>query len=213
MMIGGRYLGGARDASLVATIDGREVGRWTVGPTPLWFVRWLELPPGALGGSGPYASLTVRVESVDGSPDRPELGLEQFDFAAADAMMYAFQDGWQELEENPTTGLSWRWSSGQNTLLVHEGQRELRLRLAGESPLRYFSEAPTVIVSARGIEVGRFTPSSDFDRMITIPAATLPAGPSDVTIRTSRTFVPAEQGNSPDKRQLGLRFYVVELRP
>jgi hypothetical protein len=211
-MIGGRYLGGTRDAALVLRLDGRELARWTVAPSPVWFVRWLDLPDGSLEGPGPYAALTVGVQAADGSTVAPELGLEQFDFAPAGALMYAFTDGWQELEEDPTTGRQWRWSSERNTIEIYAGGRDVEVRLAGESPLEYFSSAPTVRVDANGATAGSFTPNTDFDENVAISAAALRSQPSTVTIGTDKVFVPAELGNSPDRRRLGLRLFRVELR-
>jgi hypothetical protein len=212
LMIGGRYLGGTRDAALVLRLDGRELARWTVAPSPVWFVRWLDLPDGSLEGPGPYAALTVGVQAADGSTVAPELGLEQFDFAPAGALMYAFTDGWQELEEDPTTGRQWRWSSERNTIEIYAGGRDVEVRLAGESPLEYFSSAPTVRVDANGATAGSFTPNTDFDENVAISAAALRSQPSTVTIGTDKVFVPAELGNSPDRRRLGLRLFRVELR-
>ena len=211
-MIGGRYLGGTGDAALVLQLDGRDIARWTISSAPVWFVRWLDLPDGALQGTGPYAALTVSVQAADGSTAAPDLGLEQFDFAPVDALMYAFTDGWQELEEDPATGRQWRWSSERNTIQLYSGGRDVQVRLAGESPLEYFPSAPTVQVAANGRPVGSFTPVTDFDEVVTIPGAVLGDHPSAVTVGTDKVFVPAELGNSPDRRRLGLRLFRVELR-
>lgn len=211
LLVGGRYLGGTGNAALVLELDGRPLARWIVEPgTGHGFVRWLDLAPGALDGASPYAHLTARVEAESGGVS-PELGLEQFDFAPADALMSAIGDGWQELEANPATGLSWRWSSDRNTVLVFGAGRDLRVHVGGESPLRYFNESPTVRVLVGGKEVGRFTPAGDFDETVTIPAAALNASPTPVTIETDKVFVPAEVNGSPDHRRLGLRIYRIEV--
>jgi hypothetical protein len=197
---------------LIVSIDGREAARWVIPPTPIWFVRWLELPAGALAGNGPYAALTARVEAADGSPERPVLGLEQFDFADADGLIYAFADGWQELETNPATGLAWRWASDSNAIIVFGGGRDVRVRVAGESPLEYFDRPSTIRVRVAGQELGRFSPTSDFDETVVVPANLLATRPTTITVDTDQVFVPAEISGSPDRRRLGLRMYETEVR-
>jgi hypothetical protein len=212
LMIGGRYFGGGIPASLVVSIDGREIARATVAPSPVWWVQWFDLTAEALAGTGPYATLSVAVEAANGQSARPELGLEQFDFAPAEAFTYALADGWQELEQNPETGLSWRWSSEKNAITVFGGGRDVELTLAGESPLRYFDKAPTIRVSAGTREVARFEPAADFTESIVIPAALLSGRPETITIESDSFWVPAERSNSPDRRRLGLRLYRIDLR-
>lgn len=212
LTVGGRYLGGTVAATLVVSIDGREAVRWDVPAAPAHFVRWYELPEGALDGQGPYARVTMSVESADGRTHRPELSLEQFDFGPAGGLIYALNEGWQEPEVNPATGMAWRWSSERNTITFYGGGRDVRLRLAGESPLRYFARAPIVQVTVGGEPVARFEPDRDFDETIVIPARLLTTSPAVLEITTDQAFVPAESGNSPDRRRLGLRLFAVELR-
>jgi hypothetical protein len=211
LLIGGRYLGGSGNAVLRLDLDGRETARWAIEPgAGRSFLKWIDLPAGALDGDSAYAQLTVRVESESGGPS-PELGLEQFDFASAGALMSAFGAGWQEPEANPATGLFWRWSSDRNAMLVFAGEHDVQVRVAGESPLRYFDEAPTIRVMVDGREFGRFTPTGDFDESVRVPRSALGATPAEVIIETDRVFVPAEVSGSPDRRRLGLRVYQVEV--
>jgi hypothetical protein len=149
----------------------------------------------------------VGVESESGGPS-PELGLEQFDFASSGTLMSAFGAGWQEPEANPSTGLFWRWSSDRNAMLVFAGERDVRVQVAGESPLRYFDEAPTVRVMADGREFGRFTPPR-FRRIDQIRARHR-CRPTEATIETDQCSAGRISG-SPDRRRLGLRVYRVEV--
>lgn len=214
MMIGGRYLSGPGDAPALVSLqlDGMRIAEWTVGSDPRWFVQWLDLPKGVPAGSGPYASLLVRVSSAVAGRPAPAVGLEQFDVARLDDFIVSFVDGWNELEENPTDGRLWRWTSDRSAILVRDAHEDLRLTLAGESPLRYFDRAPVVIVKAGDRELGRFSPSADFVQEIDLPASALTASAGRVTIETDLTYVPAERGGSPDKRRLGLRLYQVEVK-
>jgi hypothetical protein len=58
LMIGGRHLDpdGSRPAELTAAIDGRPVASWVVAREPGWFLQWIDLEPGALAGSGEFAT-------------------------------------------------------------------------------------------------------------------------------------------------------------
>jgi hypothetical protein len=84
------------------------------------------------------------------------------------------------------------------------------LAITGESPLRYFQEAPAVRVSAAGTSLAQFSPSSDFTRRITIPAKALSASGGIVTIDSNQWFSPIDRGESADKRHLALRVYSVK---
>ena len=93
---------------------------------------------------------------------------------------------------------------------VRGADRDLELTLTGESPLRNFPHAPTVIVRAGDVELARFSPTADFTQRLTIPLATLAAAGGHVTVSTDLTFSPADRGVGADRRQLGLRLYRVD---
>lgn len=211
IVIGGRYLSGSGAATVSALVDGRVVDEWTVDPSPEPFIRWIDLPAGPLEGSSPYAPLTVSVRAVAGTPV-PEIGLEQFDAATIDTPLHALERGWQEPEGDPQTGRLWRWMSDRSTLRIRTGGRDARLRVAGESPLRYFDRPPTVVVRAGSVELGRFSPATDFVETIALPAGVVDAAGGEISIETNLTFVPAERGESADRRRLGLKVYEVEVR-
>jgi hypothetical protein len=213
IMIGGRYLSNPTDAPALVSVELGQVriAEWTVGAEPRWFVQWVDLPGGVPAGSGPYAALTVRVASAVPGRPAPSVGLEQFDAAPVDDLIVSFTDGWHELEEDAATGRLWRWTSDRSAILVRDATVDLRLTIAGESPLRYFDRAPEVAVKAGDLEIARFTPSADFVREIDLPASALRASAGRVTIETDLTYVPAERGGSPDRRRLGLRLYQVDV--
>jgi hypothetical protein len=215
LMIGGRYLAppGGPPAVVTAELDDRPLDRWTVGGDPSGVVRWIDLPDGVPDGAGLYAELRVRVASADPSRPAPFVGLEQFDAAPASGAIYAFDAGWHEPEEDPGTGRRWRWTSARSTIEIASGAGDLSLELTGESPLRYFDRAPTVVVSAGDRELARFHPDADFTQRIDLPASALAASAGRVTIATDLTFSPSERGPSPDRRRLGLRIYGVRVTP
>ena len=214
MLIGARYLqpGGA-PALLTVALDGRTLAEWPISPASPWLVSWIDLPAGVPEGSGPYAALTLTVRSTESGRPAPMVGLEQFDAAPASAFTYAFLDDWNELEGNPRTGELWRWTTARSTILIHRGdQQTLQLRLEGESPLREFDRAPTIVVKAGDRELARFSPSTAYTQQIGLPADALDAAGGRVTIETDLTFVPGDRRATADRRRLGLRLFRVDVR-
>ncbi len=124
----------------------------------------------------------------------------------------AFLDDWNEYEGDPRTGRLWRWTTAASTMLVKGATRDLQLTLEGESPLRYFDRAPTVVVRAGERELARFSPSTDFSQKIPVPLAGLTESEGRITIATDLTFVPKERGQGADPRRLGLRLFRIEVR-
>ena len=213
VMIGGRDLAPNAEPGVVSVeLDGHPVDQLQVSRDLPWFVRWIDLPAGVPPGLTPYARLTVRVVSVLPGRPAPPVGLEQFDAATAGTPMYAFVDGWHELEEDPATGRLWRWTSAKSALELKDWRATTTLLLEGESPLRYFDHSPTVIVRAGDREVSRFNPAGDFLHAVAIQADALQASGGRLTIETDLTFSPAERHQSPDQRKLGLKLTKVEIQ-
>ena len=79
-------------------LDERPLAEWRVTANPRWFVQWIDLASGSTGDDGPYATLSVRVTAESGDGPPPPVGLEQFDAAPGDASIFAFVNGWSELE-------------------------------------------------------------------------------------------------------------------
>lgn len=208
MLLGGRHLGspGEPPLRIVATIDDRVVLDRTVAPG--FFAQRVTLPPGALSGEGRFAALQVRVLPVAGGASRADL--EQFDVQPAGVPMLAFENGWQEPEYKPETGLSWRWMSARGELWIRPVGRDVTLRLTGESPVRYFDASPVIRLSVGGTELARLSPSDDFAWDVTIPAGLLEASRGQVVIESDRSFVPGGASGG-DQRNLALRVYRVSV--
>ena len=214
MLIGARYLQpGGGPAVLTVALDGRMLAEWPISPASPWLVNWIDLPGGVPDGTGPYAALTVAVRSTETGRPAPMVGLEQFDAAPASTFTYAFLDDWNEQEGNPRTGELWRWTTARSTILIHRGAADrLQLLLEGESPLKEFDRAPTVVVKAGEKELARFSPSTAYAQQIGLPADALDAAGGRVTIETDLTFVPGDRRATADRRKLGLRLFRVEVR-
>jgi hypothetical protein len=212
LLVGGRHLGAAGDpaAEIAAAIADRTVATWTVDPG--FFVKRIELPPGALAHAGRYVPLSVTSRAAGVAPRELRVALEQFDVQGAGAPMFAFDEGWQEPEYNPLTAVAWRWMSDRAVLWVRPIGRDVTLELTGESPLRYHDRAPLVRVAAGGDVMAEFSPGADFTQSITLPASALAAASGRVVITSDRSFVPAERDGSADRRRLAVRMYGVRVR-
>ena len=213
LMIGGRNLAsrGGPVVRFAVTLDGRTVGEWTAEPDPGFFLKLLSVEPEMMAGEGIYGRIEIAAAAADGSRGAIQAAVEQFDLQSTRTAVYGFDSGWHEMEHQPRTGLSWRWSSDASTFRIHQTGRDLRLRIQGESPLRYFDAPPEVVVRAGDQVLARFTPSADFTLEARVPADALARADGQVTLQTSRTFVPAERGASADRRRLGLRIFDVEI--
>ena len=211
MVLGGRHLGGAgdTDAKIAVSIDGRPVAELTTGPG--FFVRFVDLPAGALAGSdSSYAHLTVAAAGVNGAR-APRVGLEQFDVQDAGEVVFGFGEGWHEPEYNPRTARSWRWMGNRAVVEVRNAGRPVVLRVRGEAPRHYFDSAPEFTISAGGQPLARFTPFDDFSFEVAVPAAAL-AGDGRIVLESSLAFVAGEREGTADQRRLGLKMYSLEVR-
>jgi hypothetical protein len=211
MLLGGRHLGGAAEppARIVAALDDRPIETFEIRPG--YFMRFVPIPASALVGEGRHAKLAVRAEAtVPGNS--PRVGLEQFNLQAADVVQFGFSDGWFEPEYNPTTAMSWRWMSESGVLQVHHAGRDVTLEVRGESPLRYFDEAPVMRVAAGGQTISEARPAADFTVRVTVPAAALAASQGRVVLTSDKFFVPGDRTGSADRRHLALRIYSVTIQ-
>ena len=210
LLVGGRNLApaGQSPAFVNITVDGHEVDR-IVAP-PGFFLKLTTLPAITPANQKRYATLVIA--AAPGSPDAlANVAIEQFNVQPLDEVIWGFDTGWQEAEFNPATGLRWRWTSESADILVHETSHNLVLTVAGESPRRYFSRAPKVVVRAGAQVLAEHSPSDDFEITARVPAETLRAAKFRLTVETTETFVPAERSGSPDRRRLGLRIFNVSL--
>jgi hypothetical protein len=213
ILLGGRYLGppGGPLARVAVNVDDAPLGEVIVRPDRPYFFTWLGLPSGLPQGPDLYARMTVQVFATSGG-SAPSVGLEQFDLAGLDEPIGALVEGWFEPEANPETGVEWRWMSGRAVVEVRGAEeRGATLTLAGESPLKNFDRPPSVTVRAGTRVLTTFSPAADFSVSVPLPAEALRATSGFITIETSRTFKPADQG-SPDPRELGLRIYEVSVK-
>ena len=153
----------------------------------------------------------VRAEPVTGG-STPRVGLEQFNLQSTDVVQFGFSDGWFEPEYNPATARSWRWMGESAALQIHNAGRDVTIQVRGESPLRYFDEAPVLRISAGGHVISESRPASDFSVHVTVPAAVLAEAQGRVVLGSDKFFIPGERQGSADRRHLALRIYSVAVR-
>ena len=215
LLVGGRHLGAATDpaADFVLAIAGTVIDRWTVTVPERTFLRFIELPSGLPPGDGDYATLTIASTAAGNGTRRAPVAVRQFDIQPAQRLIWGFGEGWHEDEMDRATGRRWRWTSEKSVLRIKGPPQPLRLRLRGESPLRYFDAPPTVRVTAGGRPIAEFRPDADFDWTVTIPADDVARAGGAIAIEIDRVYLPGVAEGTADERHLGLRVYDCRVSP
>jgi hypothetical protein len=201
-----------RNAHLEMAVDDVVIDRWVVTTNSRRFLRFVDLPGGALTGPGNYATLSIRA-STGVRDDPPVVLVRQFDIQSTSQLIYAFAEGWHSQELDPSTGRMWRWTSERSVLRVKGPVQNLRLTLRGESPLRYFDSPPTVTITAGDRFVAEVRPDDDFEWQIIIPGADVARSGGAIVIETDRVYLPAEAEGTADQRRLGLRILECRVEP
>jgi hypothetical protein len=93
---------GDADAEFELTVDGMPVDRWRLSVAERNFLRLIDLPQG-LGGTGPFAALTIVSHSLTPS-GRAATAIRQFDIQPASNVIVGFGEGWHEDEFTIDTG-------------------------------------------------------------------------------------------------------------
>jgi hypothetical protein len=207
LVVGGESTGAASEISV--TINGRPIDRWSV-PVGATFFKRIRLVPGALASGSVFSTLVASYATPDAKPGN--VRLTQFTVEPLDAVFLVQQAGWNEIEYSKELQRRWRWTTAKATAFVNAGGRDVVLSIAGESPLKYFDTAPTVVVRAGSQVLTTVSPAEDFSFDVKIPAGVLEAADGMVIIETNQTFVPSERSGSADKRTLGLRIFQFDVR-
>jgi hypothetical protein len=213
LVVGARHLGnpGDADAEVTLAVDGRTIDRWPVTLTGRNVLRFIDLPQG-VAGDGPFASLTISSRSLDPNRAAP-VAIRQFDIQPSAQLIFGYGEGWHEAEFDVETGRSWRWTSERSVLRIEAPPHAVAITIRGESPLRYFTSAPTVTVTAAGATIARLQPNADFEWRVTVPAAALAQSDGAVAIETDRVYLPGQVERTSDERHLGLRIFDLRVNP
>jgi Dolichyl-phosphate-mannose-protein mannosyltransferase len=199
LMLGGRNFSSG-PATITVEADGAQ-------PPPAPFTA----PAGAFINFLPLTSLQPTTDYVHlriQAPPNTNVAFEQFD-AASTRPIFGYANGWHEPEFNPRTGQRWRWLSERGEIRFASPAPRSTLRIAGESPRRYFSKGSHLLVRSGDRVVFDDVLTSDFS--LDIP---LPDGTEIVSLETDQVFQPADRSRrSADRRHLGLRIFSCDLRP
>jgi len=215
LVIGGRHLGVAGDpaAEFELALDGVVRDRWTLTFDERNFLRFLEIPEGLESADRDYARLTVVSRAMSADGRRVPVAVRQFDIQSRSRLVYGFGEGWHEMEYDVATGRQWRWTSERSAIRMQGPPAPVTVTLRGESPLRYFDDAPTVRVTAGGRVVAQMRPDADFEWTVTVPAADILRGEGVIAIETDRVYLPGAAEGTSDERHLGLRLYECRVNP
>ena len=209
LVLGGENFAKSQTATVTLTFDDRAVDKWDV-PAGGSFFKRIALEPGALSGASAFGRLVASYATPAGKPET--VRLTQFAVAAPSELFFVQHAGWNEIEYGKDLQRRWRWTSARAQTFVNSGGKDVTLAISGESPLRYFDSAPTVIVRAGAWVLATSSPADDFELNVFIPAAALAAADGMVTIETDKTFIPHERSGGPDRRTLGLRIFRFDIR-
>jgi hypothetical protein len=212
LVIGGESTSppGGEASPVSLSINARTIDRWDVPASGSFFRRFI-LAPGTFSSESSFSRLVVSYATREGRPET--IRLTQFAVASPDDLFFIQHAGWNEIEYSDQLQRRWRWTTGRATTFVNSGGRDVTVTVSGESPLRYFDSAPNVTVRAGDQLLATATPQSDFELHVKIPATALAAADGMITIETDKTFVPSERSGSLDKRTLGLRIFVFDVKP
>lgn len=205
LVIGAESKGGPAHVSL--QLNNRPIGRWDIPAFGTVFER-VVLQPGSLSGRAAYQRLVASYGSSDGAPVR----VTHFAVASPCDVFYIQHAGWNEIEYSRDLQRRWRWAAGRAETFINSAGKDVTLTISGESPLRYFETAPTVIIRAGAWILATASPEDDFELNVPIPSAALAASDGLLTIETDKTFVPHERSGNSDRRTLGLRIFRFEIR-
>jgi hypothetical protein len=216
LLIGARHLGETPDAAVRVSVSlgDVDIASWPLTYEQRNLLEFAEAPSAAPCHDG-YTRLRVTAsplpETATPTSAAAPVAIRQFDIQPATAVIFGFGPGWHEDEYTAETGLHWRWASDRSVLRVRGPADTIRVRMRGESPLKYFDAPPAVTLSVGGRVFGRIEPATDFEFDVSVPGDAVRAANGDLVLETTRSFVPAAAGGSSDMRRLGLRIFDVRV--
>jgi hypothetical protein len=204
LVLGGHLGEGApRGVEVTVRIGGIELDRWHVPAGPEPFLRSWDVEPDPSNESG-WRTLDVSARAAGDARSTVDLIFDQLDFQRAGRPMLGVEQGWYRYEYDPRTGRLWRWMAERAVVKVFNHGRDIRFVFRGEPSSRVDSP-PTVHLRAGSETLTQSTATRDVAFDVVIPAAALTTAEGRVTIDTDRVFVPADHGESGDRRRLGLQ--------
>ena len=212
MVVGGRYLGaaGGGAVTLDLRIDDVLAETWEVDPARdgLNFLRFIDLPGGALAGEGTYARLTIQRERRS-RPAGCDSAVRYPGSRAARARIWRGLARGRvrqchrpqlALDERPVGGAGGAVSSHQ-----HPTSRRVSAQVPG---LGAAGAGERGRPRARGVSAG-----SRLHWTVRVPADAVEAAGGAIAIETDRVYLPGAAEGTADERRLGLRLFEIVVNP
>jgi hypothetical protein len=213
LTVGGRHVGDPGDPAvrIQAWVDGRQVLGGDASADKRRFLLRGRIATATVPRDK-YVPLVIRSVPVGGGKRVP-VAIEQFDFGSPDRTSVSFGDGWHEPELDTGTGRTWRWAAGRAEVLVSSRRERSRLVLRAAAPRAIREQNVTVRIRAGAKVLDEFKAGRNIRRVVSL--AERPLDPADevFTIECSSEFVPAERGDSPDRRRLCLQVFEFSVEP
>jgi hypothetical protein len=210
LAVGGRHVGRPNDppVRLVIDVDGRAVSSVVANAQDRHYLAVVHLRADQLVGDTPYATVTIRSTPLAATAGVVPVTVEQFDYQPEEGVVAAFASGWHEPELQPGTGITWRWASRRTTVHVHRRPgTTIEIKLSGDVPKTRGARSAQIRVVGAGRVLDRFAAAPAFSRRIAIPSAASDASDVDIILESTFSFVPHDEGQSADRRDLAFRVF------
>lgn len=122
----------------------------------------------------------------------------------------SYGEGFSPLERDGAN--SWRWMGNEGSIKLKNGDKEMKLSLAGSVPMDVFPQVPTMKVIFNGEQLEQFPAAQNIVKEYIIPAAKQSGKAySELKITTDKTFSPKDRDKkSNDDRKLGFSLTKLE---
>jgi hypothetical protein len=216
LVVGGRHVGGLSDppVRVIIEVNGHAVSTVFANAQDRRYVAAVHLRADQLAGDTPYATVTIRSTSLSAPAAVVPVTVEQFDYQPEEGVLFALAGGWHEPEQEPGTGLTWRWASRRATVRVHRRPgTTVELTLSGDVPTMSRARSAQIRVISGGRELDAFAGAPAFLRRVEVPSAPSDACDVEILIESTFSFVPYEEGESADRRELAFRAFNLDVLP
>jgi hypothetical protein len=216
LVVGGRHLGPADDppVRVVIEVDGQAVTSVVANAQERHYVLMAHLRHDQLKGDTPYATVTIRSTSLAATAGVVPVSVEQFDYQPDEGVLFAFASGWHEPELRPGTGITWRWASRRATVRVHRRPgTAVELRLSGDVPATRRARSAEIRVTSADDVLDAFAGAPAFSRRVAVPGSASDACDIDIIVDSTFSFVPYDEGQRADRRELAFRAFDLGVDP
>lgn len=216
LVVSGRHVGRPSDppVQVAIEVDGRVVHRVVANARDRHYVAFLHLPADQLKGDTPYATVSIRSTPLAATAGAVAVTVEQFDYQPEEGVLSALISGWYEPEQQPGTSVTWRWAGRRATVRLHRRPgTTVELEFSGDVPRTRRARSARIRVTGGGRVLDAFAATPAFSRRIVIPGDAADPSDLDITIESTFSFVPNDEGESDDRRELAFRVFDLDVSP